>query len=610
MDLLTEAFIFLAAGVVAVPIASRLGLGSVLGYLMAGALIGPFVLKLVNDTELIMHFAEFGVVMMLFLVGLELQPHVLWRMRNPIVGMGGLQVCLTTLAITGIGVLFSVPWQTALAIGLILSLSSTAIALQMLNEKKLMKTQAGSASFAVLLFQDIAVIPIIAVLPLLAIGVSHQGGEAVHPNTNVIAHLSSWQQGLVVLAVIAAIILCARFLTRPIFRFIAESGLREIFTAAALLLVVGIALLMNLVGLSPALGAFVAGVVLADNEYRHELEANIDPFKALLLGLFFISVGAGIDFSLIAAEPVIIGSLVLLLVVTKFAILWMLAHSFGLQSGDKYWFTFSLAQGGEFGFVLLSQSRQAQVIPSDTVSLLTAVIALSMMLTPILILMNEKFIQPLFEQNEEEPLEAEPMPTQDSPVIIAGFGRFGQIVGRLLIGNHCSVTVLDHSAAHIARVREFGFKVFYGDASRVDLLETAGAKEAKLLIIAIDDREKTNEMVVSAKRHFPNAKILTRAFDVMHFHELYALGADYVEREMFLGSLNLGKQALLELGMNTAEASRKTDIFAKTDTAMMLRLGEHRDDRKRYISESLLARDEMMKILQAEKKESSANLNE
>lgn len=604
MELLTEAFIFLAAGVVAVPIASRLGLGSVLGYLIAGALIGPFALKLVNDTELIMHFAEFGVVMMLFLIGLELQPHVLWRMRNPIIGLGGLQVLVTTLVFAGLGLLLGLAWQTAVAIALILSLSSTAIALQILAEKKLMKTEAGTSSFAVLLFQDIAVIPIIAVLPLLAIGASHHAGDT-HASMSIIAHLPTWQQALVVFAVIASIILAGRFLTRPLFRFIAESGLREIFTAAALLLVVGIALLMNLVGLSPALGAFVAGVVLADNEYRHELEANIDPFKALLLGLFFISVGAGIDFSLIASEPSIITALVLTLVVTKFAVLWLLAHSFGLPKGDKYWFTFALAQGGEFGFVLLSQSLQANVIPVETVNFLTVVIALSMVLTPILILLNEKIVQPRFEQNDDEGQgDEEPMTSQDNPVIIAGFGRFGQIVGRLLIGNHCSVTVLDHSAAHIARVREFDFNVFYGDASRVDLLETAGAKHAKLLIIAIDDREKTNEMVVSAKRHFPNTKILTRAYDVMHLHELHALGADYIEREMFLGSLNLGKQALLELGMPTAEAERKTKLFGETDIALTLRLGEHRDDRKRYVSESLIARDEMMKILQEEKQES------
>lgn len=609
MNLLIEAFIFLAAGVIAVPIASRLGLGSVLGYLIAGALIGPFALQLINDPETIMHFAEFGVVMMLFLIGLELQPEILWRMRKTILGLGGLQVALTTAAIAGIVVALGLPWQTALAIGLILSLSSTAIALQILGEKKLMKTEAGKASFAVLLFQDIAVIPIIAILPLLAISVSQAGGAAQESH-NLIAHLAAWQQTLIVLGVIAAIIFCGRYLTRPLFRFIAESGLREIFTATALLLVVGIALLMNLVGLSPALGAFIAGVVLANNEYRHELETDIDPFKALLLGLFFISVGAGIDFSLIVSKPVLIGALVLGLIAVKFAILWFLARSFGLLGGDKYWLTFALAQGGEFGFVLLSLSSQTQVIAKDTVGILTAVIALTMVLTPIMIVLNEKYVQPLFDQDDKDEAATDMTEEQENQVIIAGFGRFGQIVGRLLIGNQCSITVLDHSARHISRVREYGFKLFYGDASRADLLKTAGAKQAKLLVIAIDDRQKTLEIVQLAQRHFPNLKILARAFDVVHYHELQDLGVDYIEREMFMGSLNMGIRALQELGMPADVAKRKAEVFAKYDEETTRRLSEHREDHKRFVSESRLAQNEMMRLLQEDNLERKAHEGE
>jgi monovalent cation:proton antiporter-2 (CPA2) family protein len=609
MNLLIEAFIFLAAGVIAVPIASRLGLGSVLGYLIAGALIGPFALQLINDPETIMHFAEFGVVMMLFLIGLELQPEILWRMRKTILGLGGLQVALTTAAIAGIVVALGLPWQTALAIGLILSLSSTAIALQILGEKKLMKTEAGKASFAVLLFQDIAVIPIIAILPLLAISVSQAGGAA-QDSHNLIAHLAAWQQTLIVLGVIAAIIFCGRYLTRPLFRFIAESGLREIFTATALLLVVGIALLMNLVGLSPALGAFIAGVVLANNEYRHELETDIDPFKALLLGLFFISVGAGIDFSLIVSKPVLIGALVLGLIAVKFAILWLLARSFGLLGGDKYWLTFALAQGGEFGFVLLSLSSQTQVIAKDTVGILTAVIALTMVLTPIMIVLNEKYVQPLFDQDDKDEAATDMTEEQENRVIIAGFGRFGQIVGRLLIGNQCSITVLDHSARHISRVREYGFKLFYGDASRADLLKTAGAKQAKLLVIAIDDRQKTLEIVQLAQRHFPNLKILARAFDVVHYHELQDLGVDYIEREMFMGSLNMGIRALQELGMPADVAKRKAEVFAKYDEETTRRLSEHREDHKRFVSESRLAQNEMMRLLQEDNLERKAHESE
>ncbi|MEB8432797.1 monovalent cation:proton antiporter-2 (CPA2) family protein [Cocleimonas sp. KMM 6892] len=602
MDLLTQAFVFLAAGVIAVPIASRLGLGSVLGYLIAGALIGPSALKLINETEHVMHFAEFGVVMMLFLVGLELQPQVLWRMRKPILGLGGLQVIITTLAITGCAVALGLAWQTSMAIGLILALSSTAIALQILEEKRLMKSEAGKSSFAVLLFQDIAVIPIIALLPLLALSDITSTKVDDHASSSIISHLVAWQQALIVLAVIASIIFIGRYLIRHLFRFIAESGLREIFTAAALLLVIGIALLMNLVGLSPALGAFIAGVVLANNEYRHELEANIDPFKALLLGLFFISVGAGIDFSLIAEKPLIIMGLVLALILVKFVILWVLARVFGLLRGDKFWFIFALAQGGEFGFVLLSLSSASNVIPKDIVGILTAVIALSMVLTPILILLNEKYIQPLYDKDNNDSME-ETMEHQHNPVIIAGFGRFGQIVGRLLIANQCSVTVLDHSASNIARVREYGFMLYYGDASRLDLLETAGAKEAKLLIIAIDSRKKTNAAVAMAKKHFPHLKVLARAYDVIHYHELRELGADHIEREVFQGSLSLGKKALQELGVPAYSAERKAALFAKHDEDTIHRLHEHRDDRKRFISESRIAQNEMMEIFKAENPE-------
>lgn len=605
MDFLTGAFIFLAAGVIAVPIASKLGLGSVLGYLLAGALIGPSVLGLINETEDILHFAEFGVVMMLFLIGLELQPKLLWQLRKPIIGLGGLQVFLTTIAITAIAMMFGLYWQTALAVGLILSLSSTAIALQILGEKALMKAEAGKSSFAVLLFQDIAVIPIIALLPLLAVSSNLLNVKTDSASHNIIGHLDTWHQTLVIFAVIASIIFAGSYLLRPIFRYIAESGLREIFTAAALLLVVGIALLMDSVGLSPALGAFIAGVVLAENEYRHELEADIDPFKSLLLGLFFITVGAGIDFSLIVSKPMVILGLVLGLVLLKFLILLFLAYQFKLLKNNRYWFSFLLAQGGEFGFVLLAVSLNSQVINKEIVDILTAVIALSMVITPILVLFNEKYLQPKFNTIDEE-IEEE-MDDQDSEVILTGFGRFGQVVGRLLMGNDFSVTVLDNNAKHIARVREFGFKLFYGDGSRVELLEKAGAKDAKLLIIAIEDKEKTLEIVKLAKRHFPHLKIFARAYDVMHVHELNALGIDYIEREMFEGSLNMGKQALKELGMPSFQVEHKARLFAKFDEETIMRLGEIRQDRKRYVSEARLAQDEMIEILKSELPEQEVN---
>lgn len=614
MDSLLQAFIFLSAGVVAVPIASRLGLGSVLGYLIAGVIIGPFALNLLHDATQLMHFAEFGVVMMLFLIGLELQPSLLWRMRLPILGLGGLQMLLTTAAISGIAIFFDQPWQTAVAIGLILSLSSTALALQILGEKNLMNAGSGQSSFAVLLFQDIAVIPIIAILPLLAITApltevdtaniaavvtadSHGTGGG-----NLIAHLPGWQQTVIIVLAVFTIILAGRFLTRPLFRFIADSKLRELFTATALMLVIGIALLMTTVGLSPALGAFTAGVVMADSEYRHELEANIDPFKALLLGLFFISVGASIDFALLSDKPLLILEIVLGLVALKFIILLTLAKLFNVPGGGKYWFSFALAQGGEFGFVLLSSSLENRILHKETIDILTAAIALSMVLTPLLILFNEKFVIPRF-QEEKADTENEPdvIEEQDNSVIIAGFGRYGQIVGRLLIANDIPVTVLDHSASHIERVRRFGFKVYYGDAAREDLLHTAGADKAKVLVIAVDDREKGNAILEMAKHNFPHLLIYTRAYDAMHYHQLKEAGADFISRELFLSSLSMGEKTLQALGMRAYKAKRLARQFAIHDQRTTDRLGEHLEDNKRYISETRQAQEEVLNILRGDR---------
>ena len=612
MDSLLQAFIFLSAGVVAVPIASRLGLGSVLGYLIAGVLIGPFALNLLSDATQLMHFAEFGVVMMLFLIGLELQPSLLWRMRMPILGLGGLQMGLTTAAITGIAMFFDQPWQTALSIGLILSLSSTAIALQILAEKNLMGAGSGKSSFAVLLFQDIAVIPIIAVLPLLAItapltGVDTANIAAVviadaHSTSggNLIAHLPGWQQAVIIVLAVVTIILAGRFLSRPLFRFIADSKLRELFTATALMLVIGIALLMTTVGLSPALGAFTAGVVMADSEYRHELEANIDPFKALLLGLFFISVGASIDFKLLADRPFLILEIVLGLVALKFAILLFLAKLFKIPGGGRFWFSFALAQGGEFGFVLLASSLENRILHKETIDILTAAIALSMVLTPLLILLNEKFVIPRFKE-EKVTAPEEPMEEQDNPVIIAGFGRYGQIVGRLLIGNDVPVTVLDHSASHIERLRRFGFKVFYGDAGREDLLHTAGADKAKVLVVAVDDREKGNAILKMAKHSFPHLIVHIRAYDAMHYHELKNAGADFISRELFLSSLSMGEKTLQALGMRAYKAKRQARQFAIHDQKTTDRLGEHMSDNKRYISETRRAQEEVLNILRGDR---------
>ncbi len=605
MELMLQAFIFLAAGVIAVPLASRLGLGSVLGYLIAGALIGPFALGFVKNPESIMHIAEFGVVMMLFLIGLELEPSLLWRMRGPILGLGGLQVIVTAAALGSIAYyIVDLSWQSSIAIGLILSLSSTAIALQILAERQHLKSESGQASFAVLLFQDIAVIPIIAVLPLLALSGKSTPSASEH-SANLIAHFPAWQQAAITIGVIVGIILGGRLLLRPLLRFIADSQLREIFTAASLMLVVGIALLMSMVGLSPALGAFIAGVVLATSEYRHELEATVEPFKALLLGLFFMSVGANIDFDLLIKKPLLITYLVLGLVVVKFIILLLLARLYRISHSERYWFAFCLAQGGEFGFVLLSLAFQNHVITENWSSLLTVTIALSMLTTPVLIMINERLLQPRLRLPKALEIgeDAKLTTPQSTPVIIAGFGRFGQIVGRLLVANNIPVTVLDNNTAHIERVRPFGFKVFYGDASRADLLEMAGAATAQVLVIAIDEKEKIRDIIRIAKKYYPNLKLYVRAYDMLNYQELQALGVDHVEREMFRSSLSLGRHVLEALGMRAYQAQRKATQFAIHDKILVEAMGKIKAERgsKAFVSEARRVQEEVLELLQADR---------
>ncbi|HEX8489698.1 MAG TPA: monovalent cation:proton antiporter-2 (CPA2) family protein, partial [Chthoniobacterales bacterium] len=461
---LYQAFIYLLAAIVAVPLAKRLGLGSVIGYLLAGAVIGPYALRFVDGGGDVMHFAEFGVVMMLFVIGLELRPALLWQMRRPILGLGGLQVLGTAAVVGLVAIWLGLPWKSALAVGLILTMSSTAIVLQSLGERGLMKTPGGEASFAVLLFQDIAVIPILALMPLLALGPG--APEAAHPG--MIANLPGWQQALVVVAAVTAIVFAGRFVLRPFFRYIAGTRLREMFTATALFLVVGIALLMQQLGLSPALGTFVAGVVLAESEYRVQLEADIEPFKGLLLGLFFISVGASIDFALVMQRPGTIALIVMGLIVVKFIVLLALGRVFRLKAGEGMLFAFALAQGGEFAFVLFSFATQNAVLPVEIANLLVASVALSMAAAPILLTVEDKLVRPLFQTCEPERPPDE-IDEHDNPVILAGFGRFGHIVGRLLRANGFGTTVLDHDADQVEMLGRFGMKSFYGDASRLDL---------------------------------------------------------------------------------------------------------------------------------------------
>ena len=584
-EFLLLAFVFLVAGVAAVPIASRLGLGSVLGYLIAGIAISPVLAGLGVDVISIQHFAEFGVVMMLFLVGLELEPRMLWAMRAKLLGLGGLQVVGTTVLVMGAAMILGQPWTIALAIGLVLALSSTAIVLQTLNEKGLMRSDGGQSSFSVLLFQDIAVIPMLAFIPLLAMpelmDAAHTVGQGAEAGTghgapahgggehdghgghfSLVDGLNGWQRALVTIGAIGSVILGGIYLTRPLFRFIAIAGLRELFVAAALLFVIGIALLMTLVGLSPALGTFLAGVVLANSEYRHELESDIDPFKGLLLGLFFITVGAGIDFNLLFGNVGVILALTLGLIALKVGVLLVLGWLFKIEGSDRWLFGLGLAQAGEFGFVLLSFTVANQVIPQSLADQLLLVVALSMLLTPALFIFYEKVIAQHFTKEQER--EADQI-DEDGDIIIAGHGRFGGVVNRMLRAAGYSTTVLDYSASHLEALRAFGFKVFFGDATRPDLLHAAGIDKARLLIVAIDGKEQINALVHHVRQNHPDIPIIARAMDRQHVYDLYAAGCRDIIRETFDSSVRAGRTAYEALGMHPFDSELLARKFAEDD---------------------------------------------
>jgi len=592
-DFLLLAFIFLCAGVVAVPIASRFGLGSVLGYLIAGIAISPILAVLGVDVVSIQHFAEFGVVMMLFLVGLELEPRRLWEMRAKLLGLGGMQVGGTAAIVMGFALLFGLPWTVALAVGLVLALSSTAIVLQTLNEKGLMKSDGGQSSFSVLLFQDIAVIPMLALIPLLAMpeiaemaghaadaahGAADAHGADSHGDDghaiSLVDGLSGWQTALVNLAAIAAVVFIGSRLTRPVFRFIALANLRELFTATALMMVIGIALLMSLVGLSPALGTFLAGVVLANSEYRHELESDIDPFKGLLLGVFFITVGAAIDFDLLFDQFAAILGLTLGLMAIKSLVLLMLARSFKLQGYDKWLFGLGLAQAGEFGFVLLSFTVANSVIPQPLADQLSLVVALSMLLTPALFILLDKVIAPRFDSAEEREMDEI---TDPAKIIIAGHGRMGGIINRALRGAGYDTTVIDFSIEQLEILRKFDMHVHYGDATRPDLLHAAGIAEARMLVVAIDGKEAINTLVRHAVATYPNLHVVARAVDRNHVYDLWGHGCRDIIRETYDSSLRMSRSAFMALGHDAAEAERMVAAFDRIDRRVMLDAAEAYD---------------------------------
>ena len=581
-SLLFQAFVYLAAAVLAVPVAKRLGLGSVLGYLLAGMLIGPHALSLVGQGQDVQHFAEFGVIMMLFLIGLELKPSVLWKLRIPVLGMGGVQVLATAAAAAPLAMLAGLSWRAAVATGLILAMSSTAIVLQSLQEKGWSRGPGGQGAFAILLFQDIAVIPILALMPLLGRDAAPHGagGRA----GSALAQLPAWAHALAILGAVAAVVAGGRYFSRPVFRFIAGSRLREVFTAAALLLVIAITLLMQQVGLSPALGAFLAGVVLADNEYRHELEGDIEPFKGLLLGLFFITVGAGVDLPYILSRPLLVGGLVIAIMGLKLATLWTLAKAFRLGGRDALLLAFSLCQVGEFAFVLLSLSLSLQVLAPEQVKLLVAVVALSMVATPPLLILLERMLLPRLAVPARPGRDQDEVADEGAEAIIAGFGRMGNMIGRLLRANHMKTTVLDLNPDVVDSVRKLGLEAYYGDASRLDLLHAAGAGRARLLILAIDDPAKTLEIVETARKHFPHLEIMARASGRQNAYALVNLGVRHTFRETFGTAMDMGFQALRILGMRGLQAHRSMLAFKEHNEKAFRELARHSGDEKTYLS--------------------------
>jgi len=591
---LLQVFVYLAFAVIAVPVATRLGLGSVLGYLVAGAVVGPYALNLVGDASAVGHVAEFGVVILLFLIGLEVRPALLWQLRTVIGGFGASQLLATGLSLAAVAIAFGISWRSALVIGFVLAMSSTAIVLQMLDEKGLRQRAVGRSAFGVLLFQDLAVIPLLALLPLAAMGDAPATATA---SNGFLAHQANWVKVLASFGAVAGVVIGGRYMLRPLFRIVAATRLRELFTASSLLLVVGVAVLMELVGLSPALGAFLAGVMLAESEYRRELETDIEPFRGLLLGIFFVTVGAGLNFELIATQPLLLAGLVTGLMVIKATILLLIGRIFRLTWREAGMLGTALSQGGEFAFVLLSLAAAVGALPSELSALLTGAVALSMAATPLAVAAYERLTRTKAKIAPEPDGNYNPG-TPD--VLIAGYGRFGQVVTRILNANGHKTSVLENSVEQIELVRRFGSNAFYGDAGRVDLLRAAGAETARILVVAIDDRDKASEIVELAKEAFPHLTILARAFDRRHAYVLLERGADGVERELFEGGLAMASSALVALGWRSYRAERAARLFRRHDLRLFEELRDAWGDEERYVSAVRESSPRMNDLLRAD----------
>ncbi len=597
IHVLLNVFVFLVAACLVVPLAQRFKLGSVLGFLIAGILIGPFGLHLIGEPEKVMKFAEFGVVMMMFLIGMELEPAVLWRLRRSILGLGTLQVVLTSAALMLVGMALGHTWQASLAVGMALAMSSTALVLQMLREKNLMHSLVGETSFAVLLFQDMAVIPVLVIIPLLAT----QAVPVEADGFNLIAAWPIWLKPVAVVVVIAGVILSGQYLSRYVFQIIAKANLREVFTATSLALVIGVTVLMEMVGMSPALGAFIAGVVLANSEYRRTIETDIEPFKGLLLGLFFISVGMGMDFTVFLRHPLGLIAAVIGLMLVKGLVLYALGDRFGVKGPQGLGLAIGLAQGGEFAFVLLQLIGGLRIIDPEMQKFLILLVATSIALTPVVVTIYTRFILPRFVSLLPE--RAYDAIDEHNPVIIAGFGRFGQIVGRFMTAQGISITVLEKNPDQVEAVGKFGFKAYFGDATRLDLLRSSGAEEAGMLVVAIDDADAAIEIVRLSKQHFPRLRVYARARNRRHAYDLNRAGADYYHRETLDSALQLARDAVVALGRPATDIDDKLAKFRAHDIATLRKSFEFFESEPDMINFAKLSREELEGILNNDKQD-------
>ena len=593
--MLTQIAIFLVAAIIAVPLSRKLGLGSVLGYLAAGMIIGPFGLALVNDVEAMLHVSEFGVILLLFLIGLELQPSRLWVLRRQVFGLGFAQLASATLVFGGIAIVLGWTWQAALVAGMGLAMSSTAFVLQTLAEKKQLTARHGRESFAILLFQDLAVIPLLAALPFLAHSLG-AGGTG--------SHGGGWLDAAKAVGIIAALIVSSRFLIRPLFRTVATFGGREIFTATALFIVVGVTLLMEVAGLTASLGAFLAGMLLADSEYRHELEADIEPFKGLLMGLFFIAVGMSANLGLLASRPAVVAAIVLGLLVIKFALLVAVSRIAGTQGASARKLGIALAQGGEFAFVLFAAASSLGIFPVMVSQLLIVAVTVSMLAAPLLFVLEEKLLAPWLDRRAER--EFDTIAPNEGHVIIAGYGRVGQIVTRVMAQKRIAFVALEKDADQVDTVRKFGGKLYFGDATRIELLRAANAGAARLFVLAIDNPEDSIKCAALVRHHFPHVPILARARNRVHAHRLMDLGITRFFRETWLTSLEMAQQALLQLGIAPSDAAMTIANFRDHDLALLKRQHAIYQDETKLAQSTREASEELLSLFESDSEQDKA----